>query len=137
MGQAYNLSPHKGDATVEEYKYCAECGRIHAEKHHIIFKSQGGLDFTLNYKNLCFEHHKGNLGPHRNKKIDLEYKRELQAKLKNKLSKEYYTENELVKILELNKTQAKKICKKFPLYKEGYKAEDIICRIMGGRIYAD
>ncbi len=120
---------------MEEYKYCAECGRIHAEKHHIVFKSQGGLDFPLNFKFLCEEHHRGNKSPHRCKEKDLEYKRELQAKLKNKLNKNYYTENELVKVLGLNKLQAKKMCKKFPLYKEGYKTEDIICRIMGGRIY--
>mgnify|MGYP001350181159 CR=1 FL=1 len=136
MGQANHLSFYKGDVTLEEYRFCEKCGlNQNVERHHIVFKGQGGLDFPLNYKNLCKEHHHGNLGPHNNRKIDLEYKRELQAKLKNKLTKEYYNESELVKLLELGKTQAKKICKKFPLYKEGYKKEDIIRRIMGGRIY--
>jgi hypothetical protein len=120
---------------LEEYKCCEVCGRNIVERHHIIFRSQGGLDFPLNYKYLCSEDHKGNKSPHRNKKIDLEYKQELQAKLKSILDKHYYTENELIKLLELNRTQAHKICRKFPLYKEGYKKEDIIRRLLGGRIY--
>lgn len=116
--------------------HCEVCGRLYPEKHHIVFRSQGGLDFPLNYKYLCCIHHRGsNTGPHRCKKIDLEYKKELQAQLKNKLTKDYYTENEIVKILELNRTQAKKICRKFLLYKEGYKTEDIIFRLMGKRNY--
>jgi hypothetical protein len=118
-----------------DYKCCEVCGKNVVERHHIIFRSQGGLDFPLNYKYLCLEHHKENKGPHRNKKIDLEYKLELQVKLKNILDKDYYTENELIKILELNRTQAHKICRKFPLYKEGYKKEDIIRRLLGGKVY--
>ncbi|BAQ14700.1 hypothetical protein CBB2_2590 [Clostridium botulinum] len=120
---------------MEEYKHCEVCGRLYPEKHHIVSKSQGGLDFFLNFKYLCVEHHKGKKSPHMCKKIDLEYKKELQAKLKNKLIQDYYTENELIKILELNRRQVKKMCRKFLLYKEGYKTEDIIRRLMGGKLY--
>ncbi len=69
------------------------------------------------------------------KKIDLKYKKELQAKLKNELIQDYYTENELIKILELNRRQVKKMCRKFLLYKEGHKTEDIIRRLMGSKLY--
>lgn len=47
------------------------------EKHHIVFKSQMGLDFELNYKYLTSEDHRGNEGPHKNREKNLEYKREL------------------------------------------------------------
>lgn len=40
------------------------------EKHHIVFKSQGGLDFDLNYKYLDSNSHRGNLGPHKNKETE-------------------------------------------------------------------
>lgn len=118
-----------------DYKFCEVCGRNIVERHHIIFRSQGGLDFPLNYKYLCSEDHRGNNSPHRNKKTDLAYKLELQAKLKNLLCKDFYSRKEIIDILELNRTQAFKICRKFPRYKEGYAREDIIRRLMGGRIY--
>lgn len=113
---------------------CEICGRS-AEKHHIVFKSQGGLDFDLNYKELCFEDHKGNKGPHNCRKVDLKYKVELQRKLESLLDKEYYTEDEVRKLLGLNKKQADMIFKRFKVYSEGYKKDEIIRRLMGGRNY--
>ncbi|WP_010240015.1 HNH endonuclease signature motif containing protein [Clostridium arbusti] len=117
-------------------KKCVVCGKP-GEKHHIIFKSEGGLDFPLNYIYLCSEHHRGKKSPHRNKKINLMYKLEFQNKLNNILTKKYYFMNEIMKILFLNSSQVKSICKKFKLYKEGYKREDIIKRLMGGKVYYD
>lgn len=113
---------------------CEICGRD-AEKHHIVFKSQGGLDFELNYKKLCFEHHKGNDGPHNCRKTDLKYKIELQRKLQDLLTKKYYTEEEIRELIDLNKKQADKIFKRFMLYSEGYDKDEIIRRLMGGRLY--
>ena len=60
-----------------EVKGCNHPG----QRHHIVFRSQGGLDFKLNYKYLCPEHHTGNESPHKKKEIDLKYKREMQMEL--------------------------------------------------------
>lgn len=113
---------------------CIVCGKA-GEKHHIIFKSEGGLDIPMNYVYLCAEHHRGKNSPHRNKKIDIGYKLEFQKKLHKTLIKDYYSMDELMKLLLLNPSQARTICKKFKLYKEGYKKEDMIKRLMGGKIY--
>lgn len=113
---------------------CEVCGR-EAEKHHIVFRSQGGLDFELNYKMLCFEHHKGNEGPHSCRKTDLKYKVELQKKLQELLDKKFYSEEEVRSILGINKKQADKIFRRFRIYSEGYDKNEIIMRLMGGRLY--
>ena len=59
------------------------------EKHHIVFKSQLGLDFELNYKYLTSEEHRGILGPHLNKSVDIAYKTEMEANLRRLLTDEY------------------------------------------------
>lgn len=105
------------------------------EKHHIIFKSQGGLDFELNYKYLSSEDHRGNDGPHLNKETDLRYKRELESTLRMKLFDDYYTVEELIEILGLNSRQTYKAFRKVPKHCKGMKREDIIRRIMGGKLY--
>lgn len=105
------------------------------EKHHIVFKSQGGLDFELNYKYLTSEAHRGNKGPHKCRKTDLRYKRELQRKLEKILEKEFYTVEELIKILGLKEKQAYKAFKKINKHPQGMKREDIIYRLMGNRFY--
>ena len=105
------------------------------EKRHIIFRSQGGLDFPLNFKYLTIEQHKGNNGPHLCRATDRRYKKELQIELFKALNKKYYTEDELIQVLELKPVQAHKICKTFTVHKEGYAKEDIIRRLMGGKLY--
>lgn len=113
---------------------CEICGR-EADIHHIIHRNEGGLDFPLNYKYLCPEHHRGKMGPHRNEKVDIEYKLELKEKLSKLLIKDFYTMEELTQVLNLNKTKAKKFFKGLRLYKEGYKKEDIIFTLMGKKEY--
>lgn len=113
---------------------CEICGR-QADIHHIVHRNEGGLEFPLNYKHLCPEHHRGKQGPHKNKRVDLEYKLELQYRLDNELEKDFYTVEELIDILNLNKTKAKKFFRELKLYKEGYKKEDIIFRLMGNESY--
>jgi hypothetical protein len=113
---------------------CEICSRG-ADIHHIVHKNEGGLDFPLNYKCLCPEHHRGKYGPHRDTKVDLEYKLELQYRLEGLLEKNFYTVEELIDVLSLNKTKAKKFFKELRLYKEGYKKDDIIYRLMGKAQY--
>jgi hypothetical protein len=113
---------------------CEICNK-EADIHHIIHRNEGGLDFPLNYKYLCPEHHRGKHGPHRDDKVDLEYKLELQNKLDNLLCKDFYAIDELIDILSLNKTKGKKLFKELRLYKEGYKSEDVIYKLMGRKRY--
>ena len=47
-------------------------------KHHIVFRSQGGLDFALNLIELTQEEHEGDDGPHKNRVRDLELKKRMQ-----------------------------------------------------------
>jgi len=104
------------------------------ERHHIVFKSQSGLDFELNYKRLTPEQHRGPNGPHMNRETDIRYKRELQKKLCKMFTDEYYTAKEIRKMLGIRPGQMKAF-RKLPQYSEGMKREDVIRRLMGGRLY--
>lgn len=115
-------------------RICEVCGR-EADIHHIVHRSEGGMDFPLNYKYLCDEHHRGKHGPHRNRNVDIEYKLELQEKLERVLNKQFYSMDELIDILQLNRSKAKKFLKGFRLYKEGYKTSEIIYKLMGNKRY--
>lgn len=115
---------------------CDVCGNK-ADKHHIIYKSQGGLDYPLNYKYLCANHHRGREGPHKNIKVDLQYKLELQNKLQTILCNSYYTFDELIKLLNISKNLLKRLSKNLKLYKEGYKSSEIIYLLMGRKVYKE
>lgn len=104
------------------------------ERHHRIFKSQGGLDFELNYIYLTSEQHRGDKGPHKCRETDLRYKRELQETLEGLLMKDYYSFKELVKLLNLRQAQAHKAFKSI-IQVKGISREDAIKRLMGGRLY--
>lgn len=109
-------------------------GLYGVEKHHIIYRSQGGLDFPLNYKHLDSKLHRGNQGPHKCKATDLKYKLELQATLENLLTKEYYNIKELIDLLGLKEVQANKAFRKL-LRVNGIEREEVLKRLMGGRLY--
>ena len=115
---------------------CEVCGRT-ADKHHIVYRCQGGVDFPLNFKYLCSEHHRGKMGPHKSRRVDLECKIEMQYKLNNILNKDYYNIDDLVVLLEISKGVLKRLLKDCRLYKEGYKKSDIIYRLMGNKIYTE
>jgi len=113
---------------------CEVCGRT-ADKHHIVHRSQGGIDFPLNIKHLCHEHHRGKTGPHKNRTTDIQYKLELQDKLHTLLNKEFYKEEELADSLRINTGMARKLVKELKNHKEGYRSKDIIYRLMGEKEY--
>lgn len=115
-------------------EFCEVCGRK-ADIHHIIHKSEGGMDINLNYKFLCPEHHRGKFGPHRNRSVDLEYKLELQNKLESVFTKDYYTLEEVIAVLGLNKGKGKKFVHSFKIKKEGYKKNDIVFKLLGSMEY--
>lgn len=108
-----------------------------ADIHHIVHRSEGGFDIELNYKYLCPYHHRGKNGPHHSKEIDLRYKLDLQNKLYEILTKDYYYFKELSQILNIPNNTLKRITKDLKLYKEGYKKSDIIYKIMGNKFYTE
>ncbi|WP_102400566.1 HNH endonuclease [Haloimpatiens massiliensis] len=115
-------------------KRCIVCGEA-GERHHIVFKNAGGFDFPLNFIYLCSEHHRGKNGPHKNRIVDLKYKINMQNALFSKLNEKYYSINDIIKILSINPRQAKVLISNLSKYSEGYKAEDIIKKLMGGKFY--
>jgi hypothetical protein len=115
---------------------CEICGK-QADKHHIVYRCQGGVDFPLNFRYLCPEHHRGKNGPHKNRKLDLEYKIQMQKSLEKLLYKDYYNVDELVGLLQINKGMLKRLLKEYRLYKEGYKRADILYRLMGKKKYTE
>lgn len=118
-------------------KLCSVCGRPYSELHHIVFRSQAIYmkEVKLNHKYLCIEHHKGNDSPHKNKQVDLKYKKELQKKLFDLFHKEYYTVEEIGELLGISELGAYRIVKTLKLYKEGYGRVDLVVRMMGGMMY--
>lgn len=119
-------------------KYCERCGTVHGlELHHIIFRSKAPYmsNIKINFKDLCYKCHRGNNGPHLNRGYDIKYKTELQTKLFTFFSQDYYSEKEIRVMLEATESEAKKITKVLTKYKEGYKREDVVRRLMGGELY--
>ena len=115
---------------------CEICGKP-ADKHHIVYKSQGGIEFTLNFRYLCTQHHRGKLGPHKNRRLDLEYKLDMQRKLENILIKEFYSTGEIENLLKINKGIIKRLFKEYKISDKGYKKSDIIFKLMGRKRYDD
>lgn len=115
---------------------CEICNE-QADIHHIIHRSEGGFDIELNYKYLCPKHHRGKQGPHHSIEVDILYKLELQNKLFFLLPKVFYTFKELGVLLNLSQNALKRITKNIKLYKEGYKRDDVILTLMGGKLYSE
>ena len=107
------------------------------EMHHIVFKSQGGLDFPLNFIRLTPIEHRGNGGPHVNKKIDIIYKIHLQNALFELFNEEKYSIEEIAEKLGRPKAikYFYKYFRKIPSAAGMYSREQIIKRLMGGQFY--
>lgn len=114
---------------------CEVCGKTPADKHHIVYKNQGGVDFPLNIKYLCSEHHRGINGPHKNRNIDKLYKLELNNNLNSLLTKQYYDIKELSKIIHINEGLLKIILRNCQNKNDTYKKDDIIFKLMGSKKY--
>ena len=106
------------------------------QKHHIVFRSQGGLNIPVNYKYLCAEHHnEGKQSPHRCRETDLTYKKELQEKYEKWFCRKEYTLAEIRKQLGCRTSNIEKLFKSVPCLVDKYKREDIIRALMGGKLY--
>ena len=107
-------------------------------KHHIVFKSQGGLDFPLNLVELTMEEHEGNDGPHRNKKRDDELKLGLQNKLWELFPEdELFTIEEISEKLGRTKRYFEPRFRKVPLTEGKYRGYDIVKKLMGNEFVVD
>lgn len=104
--------------------------------HHIVFRSQGGLDFDLNLRRLTPEEHEGTNGLHHNSAVDLMYKMELQNNLDTLFRREcLYTEEQVAKRLGKSVRYWEKNLKKVPRTMGMIRGEDLIRRLMGGKLY--
>lgn len=114
-----------------EFPGCKKPGQL----HHIVFRSQGGLNIPTNYKYLCVDHHTGNDSPHKNKAIDMQYKLEQQEKLFKIFSENSYTIKQIAELIGYDKARIEKRFRKVPSRAGQYEREDIIRALMGGRLY--
>ncbi len=106
------------------------------QRHHIVFRSQGGLDIELNYKYLCAEHHNmGNRSPHMSREIDVGYKIELQRKFYKLFHEARYTIGEIAELLDCQQKTLEKRFKAVPNHAGMYEKEDVIRALMGGKLY--
>ena len=127
----------KGEGAV---KYCQICGGEKVEIHHIIFRSEASYlaNLPINFKYLCFKCHRGKKGPHFSKEVDFKFKRELQDKLYNIFKgKKYYGEEDIKNLLNISISEVLRVVNPLKIYKEGYYIEDIILRLLGGRLYLE
>lgn len=105
-----------------EYPGCRKPG----QKHHIVFRSQGGMNINVNYKYLCAEHHTGSKAAvHNNREYDLQLKREMQNRLFKIFNHDTYLIDEI----------AEKRFKTVSQMSGRYKREDIVRHLMGDRLY--
>lgn len=113
---------------------CIICGEK-ADRHHIIHRSENGLDAPINIIYLCPKHHRGPHGVHNNPELDLQFKIDFQKQLEELFNKRYYTSDEIREMAGLRYSQIKKFEKSNRLHKYGYDRNDIIFYLMGGNTY--
>lgn len=107
-----------------------------AELHHIVFRSQGGLNFKLNLIPLSVEEHKGDDGPHKNRQRDLELKQWLQEQLFEMFQRdELYTLKEIASKLGMREKTLYKPFKRVDMTAGEYLGKNVVKRLMGGRFY--
>jgi hypothetical protein len=105
-------------------------------KHHIVFRSQGGLNFDLNLIDLTYEQHEGPEGPHHNKLVDNILKKQLQDRLFEIFRDDKgYTIEQIAKALGKSAKYFEKHFRTVPSAAGIYKPEDIVRKLMGGKIY--
>lgn len=114
---------------------CEICGRP-GQKHHIVFRSQGGMNIRLNFAYLCAEHHTdGPEAVHNNRTLDLELKIRLQRELEVLFREDCYCIGEIAAAVGYDRRRlAKRMCK-VPAKAGRIRREDIIRFFMGGRFY--
>lgn len=114
---------------------CEVCGAP-GQRHHIVFRSHGGLDIDVNYAYLCAWHHtQGPDAPHRNRETDLRLKLRMQRNLENMFWRETYRIAEIAEIIGTGRRTLARRMRAVPNVQGNYKREDIIKFLMGGKLY--
>lgn len=103
--------------------------------HHIVFRSQGGLNIDDNMISLPYEQHLGNNSPHMSREIDLKLKISLQDYYFERFTKEEYTIPEIAKLLHKSERYIENRFRKVKNFAGIYKREDIIRKLMGDKLY--
>ena len=70
---------------VDDLDHCYVCGALHPHKHEVFFGTSN-REKSKQYKMilpLCYIHHEGNDSPHKNREVDLAYKRMAQEVWEN------------------------------------------------------
>ena len=116
---------------------CVACGSQGRETHHVVFRSQGSYmrGIKVNLVPLCIQCHRGTLGVHNNKRLDLQLKVKLQFKLQEMFPEKWYDREQIQEKLECTDFDTTLILKKMCLYRYGYNAEQLVMRLLGGRLY--
>lgn len=115
------------------------CIREGCHSHHIVFRSQGGPDIAMNLIRLCPYHH--NMSPegvHMNPALDKRLKRVLQKEYETvfEFEEKELTVELVAERIGMSKKKAEKYFSKVPKNPDGtMDREDIIRRLMGGRLY--
>jgi hypothetical protein len=103
--------------------------------HHIVFRSHGGLDIDDNIIDLTYDQHEGDNSPHQSREVDLKLKTDLQKYYYERFPDEEYSSSEIAAILRKSENYIWKHFKKVPNRAGIYQREDIIRKLMGGKIY--
>ena len=118
---------------------CVNCGKPgYIEWHHVILRSQAPhmKKININLIQLCQEcHRSAPNGVHHNKKLDIKLKKQLQTRLQTIFTNEFYSREEIQTSLECSDTDMDLILKKLSNYVLGYSSEQLLIRLMGGRLY--
>ena len=115
------------------------CIREGCHSHHIVFRSQGGPDIAMNLIRLCPYHH--NMSPegvHMNPALDKRLKRVLQKEYETvfEFEEKELTVELVADRIGMRKKKAEKYFSKVTKNPDGtMDREDIIRRLMGGRLY--
>lgn len=115
------------------------CIREGCHSHHIVFRSQGGPDIAMNLIRLCPYHH--NMSPegvHMNPALDKRLKRVLQKEYETvfEFEEKKLTVELVADRIGMGKKKAEKYFSKIQKNPDGtMDREDIIRRLMGGRLY--
>ena len=65
---------------VDDLDYCIVCGKPHPHKHEVFFGSKRKLSIKYGMVlPLCYLHHEGDESQHKDREIDLQYKKKAQA----------------------------------------------------------
>lgn len=115
-------------------KPCEICGRP-GQRHHIIYRSHGGMNIDLNYAYLCPEHHTGPAGVHGgNADLNELLKLRLQKDLERIFSRETYHLREIAEMIGYDRRRLGKRMKNVRNTCGEYAREDIIRFFMGGML---